>query len=155
MMEQDKIYGILDILQTMQDAVKQMLSAYMSGSMREFEALGGDLSDGLTAVQAVAAQERGDDACSRLCKACICAAESLKDIRQLVRRDPEEAAWKLECELLMILENMTLEFYYWELVCGHPERMEEFRRQIMRTGYFTDWNSTQRSGNMSVICLYG
>lgn len=135
-MEKDKIYGILDILQTMQDAVKQMLSAYMSGNMREFEVLRGDISDGLTAVQGVAAQEKGDNACSRLCKACICAAESLKGIPQLMQRDPEEAAWKLECELLMILENMALEFYYWELACGHPEKMEEFRRQIMRTGYF-------------------
>lgn len=135
-MGQDKIYGILDILQTIQDAVKQMLSAYTSGNMREFESLGRDISDGLAAVQSVVAQENEDDACSRLCKACICAAESLKGIRQLVRCKPREAAWKLECELLMILENMTLDFFYWELVCGHPERMEEFRQQIMRTGYF-------------------
>lgn len=135
-MEQDKIYGILDILQTMQDAVKQMLSAYTSGNMREFEALERDISDGLAAVHSVAMQENGDAACSRLSKACVCGTESLKGIRQFVRRDPKKVAWKLECELLMILENMALEFYYWELVCGHPERMEEFRRQIMRTGYF-------------------
>ena len=135
-MEQDKVYGILDILQTMQDAVKQMLSAYTSGNMREFESLGRDISDGITAVQGVVTQETGDAACERLGKACICAAESLKDTRQLVQRKPREAAWKLECELLMILENMTLEFSYWEIACGHSERMEEFQRQIMRTGYF-------------------
>lgn len=136
MKEENTIYGILGVLQTIQDAVKQMLSAYTSGNMREFDFLGTDISEGLTAVQGVAAQENGDDACSRLSKACICATESLKGIRQLVQRKPREAAWKLECELLMILENTALEFYYWELVCGHPERMEEFRQQIMRTGYF-------------------
>lgn len=135
-MEQDMINSILDILQTMQDGVKQMLLVYAAGNMREFESLGKDISDGLAAVRSVVAQENGADACSRLSKACICATESLKGIRQLVQRKPGEVAWKLECELLMILENMTLEFFYWELVCGHPERMEEFRRQIMKTGYF-------------------
>lgn len=135
-MEQGMIYGILDILQTIQDAVKQMRSAYTSGNMQEFESLGRDIFDGLTAVQSAAMQESGDDACDRLGKACICATESLKGIRQLAQRKPKEVAWKLECELLMILENMTLDFYYWELVCGHSERMEEFRQQIMRTGYF-------------------
>lgn len=135
-MTQELAHNILDVLETMQDAVKQMLSAYTSGNMREFESMGTDISDGITAVQSVVTRETGDVACERLEKACVCVTESLKGIRQLVQRKPQEVAWKLECELLMILENMRLEFFYWELVCGHPERMEEFRQQIMRTGYF-------------------
>ena len=135
-MEQETIEGIIDILQTLQDAVKHLLSVYISGNMREFESLGRDVSDGITAVQNVVARETEDAACERLRKACVCAAESLKDIRQLVRRNPGEVAWKLECELLMILENMALEFYYWELISGHPERMEEFRELVKKTGNY-------------------
>ena len=136
MKEENTIYGILGVLQTIQDAVKHMLSAYTSGNMREFDFLGKDISEGLTAVQDVAARESGDDACSRLCKACICAADSLRDIRQLAERGSQEVSWKLECELLMILENMTLEFYYRELVCGHPEKIEEFRELVKKTGNY-------------------
>ena len=135
-MRQEMLEGIIDILQTLQDAAKQLQAAYTSENLQMFEMLGGELLNGIESVGEIARQCKEDAACERLGKACICAADSLKDIMQLVRRNPGEVAWKLECELLMILENMALEFYYWELVNEHPERMEEFRRQMMKTGYF-------------------
>lgn len=135
-MQKDLVQGVLEILYTMLEAVRQMMTAFDSGNVREFDFLCGELAEGIKAVQNVAVKESGDDACSRLGKACICAAESLRDIRQLAERESQEVSWKLECELLMILENMTLEFYYRELVCEHPEKIEEFREQIKRMGNY-------------------
>lgn len=135
-MNSEMAYGILDILTTMQEAVKEMLSAYTSGNLRGFESVGKDLSDGLTVVQDVAAQEDRDDACVRLGKTCICAVESLKDILQIAQRKPSEVAWKLECELLMILENMALEFYYRKLVREDPKMLEEFKERLKKTGNY-------------------
>lgn len=135
-MRQDAIDGIIDILQTIGDAVKHLSVLYETGDTQKFEIMCDEVSEGIDVVREIAGREIGDNACSRLWKACVCMTESLKDIRQMALQKSQETAWKLECELLMILENMSLEFYYWKLVYGHPERMEEFRQQIMRTGYF-------------------
>lgn len=135
-MQKDLVHSVLEILDTMLEAVRQMMTAFDSGNVREFDFLCQELAEGIVAVRDVAAREPGDDACSRLGKACICAAESLRDIRQLAERKSQEASWKLECELLMILENMTLEFYYRELVCEHPEKIGEFRERVRRMGNY-------------------
>lgn len=135
-MNSDLVYSILDILTTMRDAVKQMVVCCKEDKLEDFHALSTDLRDGLSVVREIAERETGDDACSRLRKACVCAAESLKDIRHMALYKSPETVWKLECELLMILENMWLEFYYWKLVYEHPEKLEEFREQIKQTGYF-------------------
>lgn len=126
---------VLDILQTMQDAIKQMKEEYIAGDIQQFDTIGMELGDGLAAVQQIAGlDEKTED--RRLRDACTCALESLKDIKILVLRGSKEIIWKLECELLTIVENAYLEFFYRKIVLENPNRKEEFLERIMDTGTY-------------------
>lgn len=129
-------YGVLDILQTMQDAVKKMRDAYSLGNIEEFDMLSMDLRDGLAVVREITMSEKSNGENNRLRDACISALESLKDIKKLVYCESKEVVWKLECELLMIIENAYLEFFCWEIGRKEPEKMKELHGRIKSTGAF-------------------
>lgn len=97
-MNQELAYNILEILQTMQDAAKQMKQQYSVGNMEMFNSLSMDLWDGLFAVQQTARQEVPKGSRIRLADACTCAMESLKDINYYVQTAPQKVEWKLEYE---------------------------------------------------------
>lgn len=123
-------YNIIDILQTMQDAVKQMQKDYAAGDMEAFHSLSMDVWDGLTAVQQIARQEVPEGSKIRLADACTCGLESLKDIKRLAILKPEKAEWKLEYELSPIIETTAMQFFHWGIVEEHPEKREEFQEFI-------------------------
>lgn len=137
MMDLELAEGIIDILQTMQDAVKQMMKAYETDHMDEFHSLSMDLWDGLTAVREIARQESEHcEEAGRLTNGITCGLESLKDIKMLVMRNSNEVMWKLECELLMIIENVYLEFYCRRFVKEIARKREDFSERIMSTGAY-------------------
>lgn len=130
-------YGVLDVLQTMQDAVKQMIEEYQAGHIFEFNSISMDLWDGLAAIQDIVTS--GSEKCEedeRLAGAITCGLESLKDIKMLVLHNSGEVLWKLECELLMIIENAYLEFYCRKFVKDNPEKRKELSERIMSTGAY-------------------
>lgn len=129
-------YSILDILQTMQDAAKQMKQQYSAGNMELFNSLSMDLWDGLFAVQQTARQEIPEESRIRLADACTCAMESLKDIKYYVLTAPQKVEWKLEYELMPIIETATIQFYYWGIVYEHPEEHAAFRQYLAETDTF-------------------
>lgn len=135
-MNLETAYNILDILQTIQDAIKQMKEEYAAANMQQFNTLSMDIWDGLTAVRQIAGQESERIEDSRLRDACTCALESIKDIKILVLRGSEEVIWKLECELLTIVENAYLEFFYRKMVMENPDKKEDFNERIMKTGMY-------------------
>lgn len=132
-MERKLAYDILDLLETLQEAARQMRQEHARGAGRQFERLSGDLQDGLTAIRELAGQNIPHGSGNRLEDACTCALESLKDIRLLALTRPEKAEWKLEYELGGILEAMTSQFYYWGIVAEHPEERENFLRYLADT----------------------
>lgn len=129
-------YSILDILQTMQDAAKQMKQQYSAGNMELFNSLSMDLWDGLFAVQQTARQEVPEGSRIRLADACTCAMESLKDINYYVLTAPQKVEWKLEYELAPIIETATIQFYYWGIVYEHSEEKQDFRQYLATTDTF-------------------
>lgn len=129
-------YNILDILGTMQDAVRQMQEEYKQQNFRKFEILSNDLRDGLTVVREIAGEEIPAGSYSRLADACTCALESLKDIKRLHLVSPQKVEWKLEYELGAIIEEMARKFYYWEIVSEHPETREDFLKYVADTPAF-------------------
>ncbi|MEY8523763.1 hypothetical protein AALA90_12200 [Lachnospiraceae bacterium 38-10] len=128
-------YNILDILQTMWDAAKQMEKSYAARDMDTFYSLSKDLSGGLAAVQEVA-QQAADNKKIRLADACICAMESLKDIGKLAVLKPEKTKWKLAYELEPIIETAAMQFYYWGIVKENPEKWGEFQEFLKNTEAF-------------------
>lgn len=136
-MNLEMAYDVLDILQIIQDAVKQMTEEYKAGNIQQFNTLSMDIWDGLAAVQQIVGQETKRIENSRLRDACTCALESLKDIKLLVLRGSEETIWKLECELLTIVENAYLEFFCRRIVLENPDRREDFLEYIMGTRTYT------------------
>lgn len=135
-MNQELTYNILEILQTMQDAAKQMKQQYSVGNMEMFNSLSMDLWDGLFAVQQTARQEVPEGSRIRLADACTCAMESLKDINYYVQTAPQKVEWKLEYELMPIIETTAMQFYYWGIVYEHPEKEEEFQEYLKETDTF-------------------
>ncbi|MCM1560245.1 MAG: glycosyltransferase [Butyrivibrio sp.] len=136
-MELEMARNIMDILGTMQDAVKQMQVECAAGNIQQFELLGMDLQDGLAVVREVAVQNILQGSRNRLADACICAMESLKDVRKLaLAGNKEETDWKLEYELGAILEEAARQFYYWGIVNEHPEEREKFVDYIANTDAF-------------------
>ena len=129
-------YSILDILQTMQDAAKQMKQQYSAGNMELFNSLSMDLWDGLFAVQQTARQGIPEGSRIRLADACTCAMESLKDIKYYVLTAPQKVEWKLEYELAPIIETATIQFYYWGIVYEHSEEKQDFRQYLATTDTF-------------------
>ncbi len=81
-------YSILDILQTMQDAAKQMKQQYSAGNMELFNSLSMDLWDGLFAVQQTARQEVPEGSRIRLADACTYVLESLKRYKNVCHNEP-------------------------------------------------------------------
>lgn len=135
-MNVELVYNILDIFATMQDAVKQMESAYSDGRTEMFNMLATDLQDGLNAVKHIAEQNVPVGSTIRLADQCVCALESLKDIRKLVTDNPEKVSWKLEYELGSILEIGAQQLYYWGIVDGHPEEKEKFEEFLADSDMF-------------------
>jgi len=135
-MDLELAYGILEILQTVWDAVKQMHTAYTAKDIETFNALSMDVWEALTAVQNLARQQVPVRSRIRLEDACTCALESLKDIKMLVLTNPEKVEWKLEYELAPIVETTAMQFYYWGIVDKHPEKREEFQEFIANTEVF-------------------
>ena len=132
-MNQEFAYNILDILQTMWDAAKQMEQSYRAGKIEVFHSLSMDLWDSLVAVQAVVREEVQDDKRIRLADACTCAMESLKDIKLKLVTNPEKAEWKLAYELEPIIETAAAQFYYWAIVAENPEKWGEFQSFLEST----------------------
>lgn len=138
-MDLDFAYNILDILGTMQDAVRQMWKEYEAGNVEGFDSLGMDMQDGLRAVQEVAKQQIPVGSKNRLADACTCVLESLKEIRQSVLKwNAEKMEWKLEYELGAILEEAARQFYYWGIVEAHPEERQNFLDYVADTDMFRD-----------------
>lgn len=136
MINQEFSYNILDILQTMWDAAKQMEQSYTAGNMEIFHTLSMDLWDSLAAVQTVIRQEASNDKRIRLADACTCAMESLRDIKLLAAKRPEKVEWKLAYELEPILETAAMQFYYWGIVRENPEKRGEFHEFLKNTEAF-------------------
>lgn len=135
-MDQELAYNILDILQTMQDAAKQMKEQYTAGKINEFNSLSMDLWEGLTAVREIAVQNVPEGSDIRLKDACDCALVSLKDIRLFTITAPEKVEWKLEYELAAIIETMKMQFYYWSVVKENPVKRDEFQEFLAETDAF-------------------
>ena len=135
-MNRELAYSILDILQTMKDAAKQMKEQYSAGNVELFNSLSIDLWDGLFAVQQTVRQEVPKESWIRLADACTCAMESLKDIKYYVLTAPQKVEWKLEYELMPIIETATIQFYYWGIVNEYPEEHEAFRQYLAETDTF-------------------
>lgn len=45
----------------------------------------------------------------------------------------EKVEWKLEYELMPIIETTAMQFYYWGIVYEHPDREEEFQEYLKET----------------------
>ena len=135
-MDTELAYSILEIMQTMEDAAKEMKLKYIAGDIQGFNSLSMDLWDGISAVRDVARQNVPNGSRIRLEDACTCALESLKDIKLLVITNPEKVEWKLEYELMPLIESGAMQFYYWAIVGGHPEKEEEYQAFLKNTDIF-------------------
>lgn len=127
---------VLDVLETMQDAVKQMKQSYILGSLSEFHMLAADMKSGLSALIDLADRDEERGSVARLRDGCSCALLSLEDLMALASRKPEEVPWKLECELLAFVEGIYLKLFYDKILQEDPARKDELRERIARTNAY-------------------
>lgn len=145
-MNQELAYNILDVLQTIQDAVEQMQRNYSAGDIERFNSLSMDIWDGLTAVHEIALQEVPEGSGIRLADACTCAMESLKNVKMLVLTRPEKVRQKLEYEFSGIIETMILQFYYWGIVNENPDKENEFKTYLESVSLNKHVDEAERTG---------
>ena len=135
-MDIELAYRILEILQTLEEAAKEMKEKYVARNIIEFNSLSLDFWDGMTTVRDIVRQNVPDSSRIRLADACTCALESMKDIKMFVITNPEKVEWKLEYELIPIIETGAMQFYYWAIVDGYPEREKEYQDFLKSTDIF-------------------
>lgn len=136
-MDIELAYNILDILQTMWEAANLMRESYVSGDLNMVRRLSTDLQNGFSAIQKTMQNSDFTNKGIRLADACTCGIESLKDIMFFIAKVPEKVVWKLEYELAPIIETAAMQFYYWGIVMGHPEKRCEFLNFISNTDVFS------------------
>lgn len=141
---------VLDILETMQDAVKQMKKSYVLENWHEFHTLYADLKNGLNAVAALAAQDGEEEPILQLKNGCDCALLSLEDIMTLSSVKSEEVPWKLDCELLAFVEGIYLKLFYDKIVQEVPERKKELQGRIAATNAY--YRLFQREEERTYTC---
>ena len=135
-MDIELAYRILEILQTLEEVAKEMKEKYMARNIIEFNSLSLDFWDGMTTVRDIVRQNVPDSSRIRLADACTCALESMKDIKMFVITNPEKVEWKLEYELIPIIETGAMQFYYWAIVDGYPEREKAYQDFLKSTDVF-------------------
>lgn len=147
-MDTELAYSILEIMQTMEDAAKEMKLKYIAGDIQGFNSLSMDLWDGISAVRDVARQNVPNGSRIRLEDACSCALESLKDIKLLVITNPEKVEWKLEYELMPLIESGAMHV----LLLGYCGRTSGERGGIPgffeEDGYFWASSNTGRTAEI-------
>lgn len=128
-----KNYEVMELLITIKDLVIEWLETIRKGDIEKSNELSLDVWDGVTFVKGMFVGKRK----IRLGDACVCALDSLIDIKKMLVLNYENAMWKAENELLMIIENMIVDFYCDTIYDKSDESKKELRNLLYQMGNFS------------------
>lgn len=113
---------ILETIQTAHDAVEILLIQTNAGQWSQFSEITNTLHELLSSIETAAEPYREKKDTILLPVTCRCAKLSLQDIILARINNPSKCKMKLQFELMPLLEEAYLYFYFWAYVDGHSER---------------------------------
>jgi len=119
---------ILDMMETALEASVQMQKYLGEGQILEFRRLGKDLCLFIKQIYDISDALKEEESGLNLpaaSKSVMVSAERIIDIAQ---RDPTKAIHKIEFELIPLIEEMRIHFYYWGTVYPDKEKIRQYRK---------------------------
>lgn len=124
-MEDQIVFQILGLLETMQESCQELYTDAKLGNTRVFDSLCGDMSSGLTHIleSAKTSETAGNQILIPACKSIL---DSVRRAKKLFRSDRGTCLRKIEFELLPLLQQVYAMYYFFEYLANHPEHLPEY-----------------------------
>ena len=117
---------IFEIMNTAVEASEQMIFLLNNGQVKEFKQLGEDLYVLIKSIRGVADELKEEEDGLNLPAASQSVMISVVRILGIAKTDIAKAAHKVEFELLPLIEEMRVAFYYWGMVYPDAEKMKTY-----------------------------
>lgn len=123
---------ILETIQTMQEMCPHLYHSLEADNQTLFSRLYQDMRQGLASLIRISTDHKGNHGVQKLedgGKSCLA---SLIQIYSDYHKQKARCLQKIEFELLPLLQELYLQFYYFGYLLFHPEKMEKYRQQDIR-----------------------
>lgn len=122
-MNNEQTIQILELLQTMQEACLELYGSVQAENGPALQQLYADMESGLLHMLDAAAPE-DTPGNKKLSAACYSVLDSLRRIKG--GKDKAARLQKIEFELLPLLQEAYLTWYFFQFLAEHPERLQEY-----------------------------
>jgi endonuclease III-like uncharacterized protein len=117
---------ILEIINTGIEAANQMMAFLQDTNLEVFDEVAQGLYQMMQSVRAVADELKAEEDGLTLPAATESIMVSIVRIRGIAKQDREKAKSKIEFELIPLMEEMRVHFYYWGMVYPDPVKMKKY-----------------------------
>lgn len=126
-MNEQTIIQALSLLSTMQEACQPLYDSAQSDNSAMFNHLYHDLHQGLSGIIGMTrGEERAADGMGKLYAGCQSCLDSLQRICLYYQFQRDACLQKIEFELLPLLQETYLQFYYFGYLVNHPDELETY-----------------------------
>lgn len=125
-MNDEQTFQILDLIHTMQEACLELHHHASTGRHEAFHQLCGDMRAGLTEILKVIHSAPDTVGAQKLRPACESILDSLRRIVSYFGSDNAYCLQKIEFELLPLLQQAYLTYYFFQYLLDHPEHLPEY-----------------------------
>ncbi len=122
---------ILDMMETALEASAQMQTYLEKGQIPEFQRLGQDLCLFIKQIYDISDALKEEESGLNLPAASKSVMVSAERIIGIAQADPAKAIHKIEFELIPLIEEMRIHFYYWGTVYPDKEKIRQYREHDM------------------------
>lgn len=145
--DQVKAIQIKDLMETLLEAIPDMMRMLSERSLDEFFELSSDLCQALYQIKKVAEIEKDDLVYDELAKTAYNCIVSLKRLLLYAKYNREKTMQKIEFELWPLLRIMHVRFYFMSLIYPDKEKMDEWYRtegkELCKNYY---WDEAEKTG---------
>lgn len=124
-MDEQQILQILNLLHTMQEACIDLYKCAEASNAEHFFVLCRDMTVGLSSIQKFIC-DTDSEGNRKLKLACLSILDTVQRVRILYRTDLYYCLKKIEFELLPLLQQAYLTYYFFQYLASHPEHLPEY-----------------------------
>lgn len=129
--EDNIICLILELLGTLKQACLQLYQTAHNADESLFRIITRDMTAALEVIEHSAVKMQGKDQKLPFLPCCLSIVAALQNVITLYETNPQKCLCKIEFELLPLVEEGILQFYYWGYACKTPERIHEYHEKWM------------------------
>lgn len=117
---------ILEIMDTSLECTDILLQYLESGDLSLFFSISDDLYHLLDSIRDISTELKKEESALNLPEASISVLASLSRIMKLTTKDTNEAKKKIEFELIPLIEDMRMRFYFWGMCYPDKEKINHY-----------------------------